>query len=145
MNRKPYFNRSLIIKNNCCFSIFKQNIARGQSFSYDLEVLGNYYRCYLDLMGHWNKVLPGRIHRVIYEDMVDDTERQIRDLLKHCGIEFEESCMAFYENDRVVRTASAQQVRQPIYDTGKSAWQGFDEHLRPLTESLAPVLDSWRN
>ena len=129
----------------CCFSIFKQNFARGQSFSYDLEVLGSYYRCYLDLMGHWNKVLPGRIHRVIYEDMVDDTERQIRDLLKHCGIEFEESCMAFYENDRVVRTASAQQVRQPIYDTGKSAWQGFDEHLRPLTESLAPVLDSWRN
>ena len=129
----------------CCFSIFKQNFARGQSFSYDLEVLGKYYECYLDLMEHWKTVLPSRLHRVIYEDMVDDTERQIRDLLKHCGLEFEEGCLAFYENDRVVRTASAQQVRKPIYDTAKQAWQGFEVYLEPLTESLGTAIDGWRS
>ena len=129
----------------CCFSIFKQNFARGQSFSYDLEVLGKYYECYLDLMEHWKTVLPSRLHRVIYEDMVDDTEQQIRDLLKHCGLEFEEGCLAFYENDRVVRTASAQQVRKPIYDTAKQAWQGFEVYLEPLTESLGTAIDGWRS
>ena len=129
----------------CCFSIFKQNFARGQSFSYDLEVLGKYYECYLDLMEHWKTVLPSRLHRVIYEDMVDDTERQIRDLLKHCGLEFEEGCLAFYENDRVVRTASAQQVRKPIYDTAKQAWQGFEVYLEPLIESLGTAIDGWRS
>ena len=129
----------------CCFSIFKQNFARGQSFSYDLEILGKYYQCYLDLMEHWRAVLPGRLHRVIYEDMVDDTEQQIRDLLKHCGLEFEEGCLAFYENDRVVRTASAQQVRKPIYDTAKQAWQGFEDYLEPLTESLGSAIDGWRS
>ena len=129
----------------CCFSIFKQTFARGQSFSYDLEILGKCYQCYLYLMGHWRSVLPGRLHRVIYEDMVDDTEQQIRDLLKHCGLEFEEGCLAFYENDRVVRTASAQQVRKPIYDTAKQAWQGFEDYLEPLTESLGSAIDGWRN
>ena len=129
----------------CCFSIFKQNFARGQSFSYDLETLGKYYECYLDLMEHWRTVLPGRLHRVIYEDMVDDTEQQIRNLLKHCGLEFEEGCLAFYENDRVVRTASAQQVRKPIYDTAKQAWQGFEDYLEPLTESLGTAIDGWRS
>ena len=129
----------------CCFSIFKQNFARGQSFSYDLEILGKYYQCYLDLMEHWRAVLTSRLHRVIYEDMVDDTEQQIRDLLKHCDLEFEESCLAFYENDRVVRTASAQQVRKPIYDTAKQAWQGFEVYLEPLTESLGTAIDGWRS
>ena len=81
---------------------------------------------------------------MIYEDMVDGTEQQIRDLLKHCGLEFEEGCLAFYENDRVVRTSSAQQVRKPIYDTAKPAWQGFEDYLGPLTESLGTAIDDWR-
>ena len=129
----------------CCFSIFKQNFARGQSFSYDLDVLSQYYRCYLDLMDHWNEVLPGKIHRVIYEEMVEDTENQIGQLLGHCGLEFEDSCLSFHENERVVRTASAQQVRQPIYHSSKEAWRGFETELEPLIKSLNPVLDTWKN
>ena len=129
----------------CCFSIYKQNFARGQTFSYDLETLGHYYLSYLELMAHWSAVLPGRIHRVIYEDMVDDTEHQIRRLLDHCGLGFEASCLSFYKNERVVRTASAQQVRKPIYDSSKAAWRGFEDYLGPLTQTLGPILDDWKN
>ena len=107
----------------CCFSGFKQHFARGQGFSYSLDDLGRYYRDYVALMAHFDAVLPGRIHRVIYERMVEDTEGEVRRLLDHCGLPFEESCLRFFQNERPVRTASSEQVRRPIYREGVDHWQ----------------------
>lgn len=128
----------------CCFSGFKQHFARGQNFSYSLDDLGRYYRDYVALMAHFDAVLPGRIHRVIYEDMVDDTEREIRRLLDYCGLPFEASCLRFFDNARPVRTASSEQVRQPIYRDGIDQWHHYHPWLGPLKAALGPVLDHWR-
>ena len=127
----------------CALSIYKQNFARGQSFSYRLDTLAAYYTGYLEMMRHWQDVLPGRIHRVIYERMVDNTEAETRLLLAHCGLPFEESCLRFFETDRVVRTASAEQVRRPIYTDAKEHWQSFEHHLKPLTKALGNALHTW--
>ncbi len=127
----------------CCFSVFKQHFARGQHFSYDLAELGRYYRDYVELMAHFDAVLPGRVHRVIYERLVDDTEAEVRRLLDYCGLPFEESCLRFYENERAVRTASSEQVRQPIYREGLDHWRRYEPWLGPLKEGLGPVLASW--
>ena len=96
----------------CCFSAFKQHFARGQAFTYDLAELGRYYRDYVELMAYLDEVLPGRVHRIIYERMIEDTEAEVRRLLEYCGLPFEEACLRFYENERAVRTASSEQVRQ---------------------------------
>jgi len=124
----------------CCFSAFKQHFARGQSFTYDLADLGRYYRDYIGLMAHFDAVLPGKVHRVHYESMVQDTETEVRRLLEFCGLPFEERCLRFYENERPVRTASSEQVRQPIYTEGMHHWRKFEPWLGPLKESLGPVL-----
>lgn len=124
----------------CCFSGFKQHFARGQSFSYSLQDLGRYYRDYVALMTHFDQALPGRIHRVIYEYMVDDTEGEVRRLLDHCGLPFEESCLRFFQNERPVRTASSEQVRRPIYRDGVDHWRHYDRWLAPLEQALGPVL-----
>lgn len=124
----------------CCFSGFKQHFARGQSFSYSLQDLGRYYRDYVALMTHFDQALPGRIHRVIYEHMVDDTEGEVRRLLDHCGLPFEESCLRFFQNERPVRTASSEQVRRPIYREGVDHWRHYDRWLAPLEQALGPVL-----
>jgi tetratricopeptide (TPR) repeat protein len=124
----------------CCFSNFKQHFARGQAFSYDLSDMGRYYADYVALMAHFDQVLPGRVHRVIYEQMVDDTEAQVRALLEYCGLEFDERCLRFFENDRAVRTASSEQVRRPIYREGVDQWRHFDPWLGPLKQALGPVL-----
>jgi hypothetical protein len=126
----------------CCFSNFKQHYAKGQRFSYDQSDLGHYYRDYVELMAHFDQVLPGRI-RVHYERVVEDTETEVRRLLDYCGLPFEESCLRFYENERPVQTASSEQVRQPIYREGMDHWRHFDEWLGPLKEALGPVLDSY--
>lgn len=126
-----------------CFSCFKQLFARGQTFTYDLTNLGKYYRDYLILMDHWDRVLPGRVHRVQYEDMVADTETQIRALLDYCGLEFEEQCLRFYETKRAIRTPSAEQVRQPVYKEGLEQWRNFEAHLGPLKAALGPVLQRY--
>ena len=97
----------------CCFSGFKQHFARGQNFTYDLAEIGRYYRDYVELMAHFDAVLPGRVHRVFYENMVEDTEGEVRRLLAYCGLPFEEGVLRFHENQRAVRTASSEQVRQP--------------------------------
>ncbi|RVQ65174.1 tetratricopeptide repeat protein [Croceicoccus ponticola] len=128
----------------CCFSNFKQHFARGQGFSYDLADMGGYYRDYVRFMAHVDAVLPGRVHRVIYEDMVDDTEAQVRRLLDYCGLSFEPACLSFHETERAVRTASSEQVRQPIYRDGTDAWRPFEHHLGPLVEALGPALHDWR-
>ncbi len=127
----------------CCFSNFKQHYAKGQRFSYNLSDVGRYYRDYVELMAHFDEVLPGRIHRVYYERMVEDTEAEVRRLLDYCGLPFEESCLRFYENERPVQTASSEQVRQPIYREGMDHWRHFDEWLGPLKEALGPVLDAY--
>jgi tetratricopeptide (TPR) repeat protein len=127
----------------CGFSLFKQHFARGQDFSYSLEDIGRYYRDYVGLMAHFDRVLPGRIHRVAYEALVDDTEAEVRRLLDYCGLPFEPRCLRFFENDRPVRTASSEQVRQPIYRAGVDHWTHFEPWLGPLKAALGPVLDAW--
>jgi len=121
-----------------CFSCFKQLFARGQTFTYGLEDIGKYYRDYVRLMDHWGTVLPGRVHRVQYEEMVADTEVQIRALLDYCELDFEEQCLRFYETERSIRTPSAEQVRKPIYKEGMEQWRNFEAHLDPLKEALGP-------
>jgi tetratricopeptide (TPR) repeat protein len=125
----------------CCFSGFKQHFARGQNFTYSLPEIGAYYHDYVELMAHYDAVQPGRVHRVIYESMVADTETEVRRLLDYCDLPFEESCLRFYDNERAVRTASAQQVRQPIFTAGVDHWRHFEPWLGPLKEALGPVLD----
>ncbi len=127
----------------CCFSNFKQHFARGQAFSYDLVELGHYYRDYVRLMAHFDAVLPGYVHRVFYEDMVADTEAQVRRLLDHVGVPFDPACLDFHRNARAVRTASSQQVRQPIFREGLDQWRHFEPWLAPLREALGDVLDRY--
>ena len=128
-----------------CFSAFKQHFAQGQSFSYDLTDLGRYYRDYLALMAHFDAVLPGRVLRVIYEDMVDDTEAQVSRLLDYCNLPFEAACLKFHENERAVRTVSSEQVRRPIFREGLEQWRHFEHWLEPLKAALGASLESWRN
>ena len=125
----------------CCFSNFKQHFARGQNFSYSLDDMGRYYRDYVELMAHFDAVLPGRVLRVHYEHLVTDPEAQIRRVLDYCGLPFEDDCLRFYQNERAVRTASSEQVRQPIYKQGLDHWQHFEPWLEPLKKALGPVLD----
>ena len=128
----------------CCFSGFKQLFAEGQEFTYGLEEVGRYYRDYVDLMGHWDDVLPGKVLRVQYEDVVTDTEVQVRRLLEFCGLPFEKKCLSFYETDRSVRTASSEQVRQPIYTSGLEQWRHFEPWLSPLKNALGNALTEYR-
>jgi tetratricopeptide (TPR) repeat protein len=119
-----------------CFSAFKQHFARGQPFSYDLEDLGQYYTDYVALMAHFDAVLPGRVHRVVYEDLVEDLEGQTRAVLAYCGLAFEPACLRFHENPRPVRTASSEQVRRPIYREGIDQWRNYEAWLGPLARAL---------
>ena len=127
----------------CCFSGFKQHFAIGQAFTYDLTDLGRYYRDYVELMAHFDAVMPGRVHRVIYEAMVADPEGETRRLLDYCGLPFEAGCLKFYENDRAVRTASSEQVRRPIFTDATEHWRHFEPWLDPLKAALGPVLDAY--
>ncbi|MEM6912976.1 MAG: sulfotransferase, partial [Pseudomonadota bacterium] len=124
---------------DCCFSGFKQLFAEGQEFSYSLDDLGRYYRGYVDLMDHWNHVFPGNIIRMQYEDVVKDLEGSVRRLLSFCHLTFEEQCLRFFETDRSVRTASSEQVRQPIYSSGIGQWRPFEAYLEPLFAALGPL------
>jgi tetratricopeptide (TPR) repeat protein len=128
----------------CCFSNFKQLFANGQEFTYSIEEIARYYRTYLELMRHWDRVLPGRVLRVYHEDVVDDLEGSVRRLLDFCGLEFEPQCVAFHENRRSVRTASSEQVRQAIYREGLDQWRNFAPWLEPLQSALGDALRSYR-
>ena len=128
----------------CCFSNYKQHFARGQAFSYALDDMGRYYRDYVRLMAHMDRVQPGRVHRVIHEEMVGDTEPQVRALLDACGVRFEEACLRPHETERAVRTASSEQVRQPIFTGGDRAWRPFAAHLSPLLDALGDVVERYR-
>jgi tetratricopeptide (TPR) repeat protein len=128
----------------CCFSNFKQLFASGQAFTYGLEDIARYYRTYLELMRHWDEVLPGRVLRVHYEDVVDDLEGSVRRLLDHCGLELEPACLAFHQTERSVRTASSEQVRQPIYRDGLEQWRHYERWLEPLRDALGDAIASYR-
>ncbi|MEM7458777.1 MAG: sulfotransferase [Pseudomonadota bacterium] len=122
---------------DCCWSGFKQLFAEGQEFTYGLDEIGKYYRGYVDLMAHWDSVLPkDRILRVQHEDVLDDLEVQVRRLLEYCELPFESNCVEFHKTDRAVRTASSEQVRQPISRKGQDQWQPFEPLLDPLKQAL---------
>jgi hypothetical protein len=127
----------------CGFSIFKQHFARGQGFSYGLDDIGRYYRDYVELMAHFDAVLPGRVCRVHYERLVEDTEAEVRRILDYCGLAFEPACLRFFDNHRPVRTASSEQVRRPIYRDGLDHWRRYAAWLGPLQAALGPVLQAY--
>ncbi len=128
---------------DCGFSNFKQHFARGQAFSYDLTHIGRYYADYVRLMAHLDVVQPGKVHRVIHEQLVEDPESEIRGLLSHCGLAWEDACLRFHETRRAVRTASSEQVRQPLSRSGFDQWKPFEQWLDPLRAALGPALDHW--
>lgn len=126
---------------DCCWSGFKQLFAEGQEFTYSLEDIGHYYRGYVDLMDHWDRVLPeGRILRVQHEDVLEDLEGQVRRILDYCGLPFDPACVEFHKTDRAVRTASSEQVRRPINKSGLEQWRPYEAHLGPLKAALGPGL-----
>jgi len=124
----------------CCFSGFKQLFAEGQEFTYGLNEIGRYYRDYVDLMRHWDDVIPGKILRVQYEDVIANLETEVRRILDFCGLDFEQSCIEFHKTERAVRTASSEQVRQPINTKGLEPWRPFEAHLGPLKDALGDAL-----
>ena len=128
----------------CCFGNWKQLFVSGQEFVYSAEDIARYYRTYLELMRHWNAVLPGRILRVQHEDLVDDLEGNVRRLLDYCELEFEPACLEFYKTERSVRTASSEQVRQPIYREGLDQWRQFEPWLGPLRVALGDAVTRYR-
>ncbi|MEH6581420.1 MAG: sulfotransferase [Halioglobus sp.] len=124
----------------CCFSGFKQLFAEGQEFSYDLTDIGRYYNDYVELMDHWDTVVPGAVLKVQYEDVVADLETQVTRILEYCGLPFEPACLNYYNTERAVRTASSEQVRQPIYREGVEQWIQFKPFLSTLEKTLKPSL-----
>ncbi|MBD3729375.1 MAG: sulfotransferase [Sphingomonadales bacterium] len=128
---------------DCCFSNFRQHFAKGQGFSYSLDHIGRYYADYVRAMDHYDAVLPGRVHRVIHERLLDDPEGEVRALLAYMGLEFEESCLDFHRNARAVRTASSEQVRRPINRDGVGQWEPYAQWLGPLEAALGDLVDNY--
>ncbi|NND67486.1 MAG: sulfotransferase, partial [Halioglobus sp.] len=124
----------------CCFSGFKQLFAEGQEFTYDLVDIGRYYNDYVKLMEHWDAVAPGSVLRVHYENVVDDLETQVKRVLAFCELPFEANCLDFHNTERAVRTASSEQVRQPIYDSGLEQWVHFRPYLGDLESHLSTAI-----
>jgi cytochrome c-type biogenesis protein CcmH/NrfG len=127
----------------CGFSNFRQFFAKGQEFSYDLTNMGRFYRDYVELLNHFDEIMPGRIYRVVHEQLVGDPETEIRRLLEHLSLDFDERCLRFHESKRTVKTASSEQVRQPMNRQGFDQWKPFAEWLQPLREALGPVVDAY--
>ena len=125
-----------------CVGCFKQHWALGQTYTYDMFELGEFYLEYDSLMSHWESVLPGKVLRVQYEDVIDDLETQVRSVLSFCNLPFEDSCLNFHKTKRSVATASSEQVRQPIYNKSVNSWKRFESHIEPLIEILEPILDT---
>ncbi len=128
----------------CCFSNLKQLFAQGQEFTYSIDDIARYYRTYLDLMEHWDRVLPGRILRVQHEDVVADLHGSVARILGFCGLEFEPQCVEFHTTARSVRTASSEQVRQPISREGLDQWRHYQPWLAPLERALGDALTRYR-
>jgi tetratricopeptide (TPR) repeat protein len=128
---------------DCCFSNFRQHFAKGQGFSYSLDHIGRYYADYVRAMDHYDRVLPGRIHRVIHEELLDDPENVVRVLLDYLGLPFEDACLEFHTNTRAVRTASSEQVRRPINRDGVGQWQPYERWLGPLRAALGDLPETY--
>jgi tetratricopeptide (TPR) repeat protein len=128
----------------CCLGNLKQLFAQGQEFTYSIDDIARYYRTYLDLMAHWDAVLPGRVLRVSHEDVVDDLEGNVRRILEFCGLAFEPACLEYYKTERSIRTASSEQVRRPIFREGLDQWRRFEPWLGPLREALGDALEKYR-
>ena len=128
---------------DCCFSNFRQHFAKGQAFSYSLDHIGRYYAEYVRAMDHYDRVLPGRLHRVIHERLLDDPEAEVRAMLDYLGLPFEEACMEFHRNTRAVRTASSEQVRRPINRDGMGQWEPYAQWLGPLRAALGDLIESY--
>ena len=126
----------------CCFSGFKQLFAEGQEFTYGLDEISRYYKSYVDLMAHWDAALPGKTLRVQYEDVVTNIESEVHRILEYCDLPFEQACIDFHKTERTVRTASSEQVRQPIYTSGVDQWRNFEAFLKPLKNALGPKITS---
>jgi tetratricopeptide (TPR) repeat protein len=126
----------------CCFSNFKQLFATGQEFTYGLEAIGRYYRAYVELMAHWDRVLPGRVLRVQHESVIDDLEGNVRRILDYCELPFEPACLEYYKTERSVRTPSSEQVRRPIFRDSLDQWTHFDPWLAPLKKALGDLVES---
>jgi tetratricopeptide (TPR) repeat protein len=129
----------------CCFSNLKQLFAQGQEFTYSEDDIARYYRTYLDLMAHWDAVLPGRVLHVLHEDVVSDLEGSVRRILDHCGLPFEPACVEFHKTERSVRTPSSEQVRQPIFRDGLDQWRKYEPWLGPLEAALGDAITRWRD
>jgi tetratricopeptide (TPR) repeat protein len=129
---------------DACLSNYRQLFAKGQAFTYDLTEIGEYYLQYQRMMDHWERIMPGRVLTMQYEEVVADFEAQVRRLLDFCGLPFEDACLRFYESERPVRTPSAEQVRQPIYDRSVGHWRHYEEHLGELIDVIAPIRDRYR-
>jgi hypothetical protein len=129
----------------CCFSNLKQLFAQGQEFTYSPEDIARYYRTYLELMEHWDAVLPGRFLRVHHEDIVEDLEGGVRRILDYCGLEFEPACVEFHKTRRSVRTPSSEQVRQPIFRDGLDQWTRYATWLGPLKAALGDAVARHRS
>jgi tetratricopeptide (TPR) repeat protein len=127
----------------CGLSVFKQHFGHGFASAFDLEHIGRYYADYVDLMAHFDEILPCRVHRVIYEQLVGDTETEVRRLLDYLGLPFDPACLRFFENRRAVDTPSSEQVRQPIFTHGLDQWRNFEPWLGPLKDALGPVLEAY--
>lgn len=125
-----------------CFGSFKQLFASGQSFTYDLTELGEYYLQYRRLMEHWHTVLPDFVLEVNYEEVVSDLEPQVRRILEFCDLPFQEACLRFHETERAVKTASSEQVRRPIYSSSVNLWRHYEKHIGELVEILEPLLQN---
>ncbi|HVH84707.1 MAG TPA: sulfotransferase, partial [Steroidobacteraceae bacterium] len=128
----------------CCFSNLKQLFANGQEFTHGIEEIARYYRTYLELMEHWDRVLPGRILRVYHEDVVENLASNVQRMLEFCGLPFEPQCLDFHETQRSVRTASSEQVRQAIFREGLDQWKHFEPWLGPLKDALGDALTRYR-
>jgi tetratricopeptide (TPR) repeat protein len=124
-----------------CLGNYKQLFGRGQNFTYDMLDLSEYYSEYSQTMDHWNEVLPGKVLDVHYEETVTDLEGQVARILEHCGLPFEEQCVRFHETERAIKTASSEQVRQPIYTGGLGKWRKYESHLGEWQDALNPIIE----
>ena len=128
---------------DCCFSIYGQHFQSGVDFAFGLDDIGRYYRSYVASMAHLDAVLPGRVHRVIHEQLIDDFETEVRRLLDYLELPFDEACLSFHNTERAVHTPSAQQVRRPINRSGQGRWRRYEKHLEPLRLALGDVLEHY--
>jgi hypothetical protein len=127
----------------CCLSNFTEYFSKGQEYRLRLTNSAQLYRDYVELMEHFDRVLPGKVHRVIYEHLVADTEAEVRRLFAYLGLPFEAACLEFYKNKRAVSTVSSEQVRRPIFRDGLERWRHYEPLLGPTKQTLGPVLDRY--